>query len=162
MDGFVLDVSACMPWCCEDEATTASEELLQRAAQREALHVPSLWPWEMMNAVAVSVRRQRVKLERARQFFEQLSSFHFRIAPAPSIEVFAELSLLASRHQLTAYDTACLGLVPCHHRLDEYLHAYIDQADIQGDAKGFLFCSMASKAGTALTEIGCINRMCIR
>jgi predicted nucleic acid-binding protein len=110
MAGFVLDVSACMPWCCEDEATAASEELLQRASRREALHVPSLWPWEMMNAVAVSVRRQRITPERARQFFEQLSAFDFHIAPAPSIDAFGELSLLATRYQLTAYDAAYLGL----------------------------------------------------
>ena len=110
MAGFVLDVSACMPWCCEDEATAASEELLQRASRREVLHVPSLWPWEVMNAVAVSVRRQRVTPERARQFFEQLSAFNFRIASAPSVKAFAELSVLAARHQLTAYDAAYLGL----------------------------------------------------
>ena len=110
MIGFVLDVSACMPWCCEDEATAASEELLQRASRREPLYVPSLWPWEMMNAVAVSVRRQRVTAERARQFFEQLAAFDFRIAPAPALSDFAALSLLASRHQLTAYDASYLGL----------------------------------------------------
>ncbi len=110
MPGFILDVSASMPWCCEDEATTASERLLQRAAQRDPLHVPSLWPWEMMNAVAVSVRRQRVTAEWARQFFEQLAQFDFRIAPAPSPATFAALSLLAARHQLTAYDAAYLGL----------------------------------------------------
>ena len=110
MADFVLDVCTCMPWCCEDEATAASDELLQRAARRDALHVPSLRPWEMMNAVAVSVRRQRVTPERARQFFEQLAAFDFHIASAPSIEVFRELSLLAARYQLTAYDTAYLGL----------------------------------------------------
>lgn len=110
MAAFVLDVSACMPWCCEDEATAASEALLQRAARRETLHVPSLWPWEMMNAVAVSLRRQRITPERARQFFEQLAAFDFRIAPAPAVGEFPELSLLASRYQLTAYDTAYLGL----------------------------------------------------
>lgn len=53
MDAFVVDVSACMPGCCEDEATAVSERLLQRAADRHPLHVPSLWPWEMMNALAV-------------------------------------------------------------------------------------------------------------
>ena len=110
MAGFVLDVSACMPWCCEDEATTASEELLQRADRREALHVPSLWSWEMMNAVAVSVRRQRITAERARQFFEQLAAFDFRIAPAPVLSDFVAFSLLASRHQLTAYDASYLDL----------------------------------------------------
>ena len=61
MDAFVLDVSACMPWCCEDEATSASEQLLQRAALRHPLYVPSLWPWEMMNALAVAVSREQIK-----------------------------------------------------------------------------------------------------
>ncbi len=31
MDAFVLDVSACMPWCCEDETTQASEQMLEWA-----------------------------------------------------------------------------------------------------------------------------------
>lgn len=38
--------------------------------------------------------------------------------------------------------------VPCHHRLDEYLHAYFQRAGIEPDAKGYLFRSMTSKAGT--------------
>lgn len=96
MAGFVLDVSACMPWCCQDEANATSEALLQRAGQGESLHVPSLWPWEIMNAVAVSVRRQRITAERARHFFEQLAVFDFHVAPAPSISTFAELVQLAS------------------------------------------------------------------
>jgi len=110
MAAFVLDVSACMPWCCEDEATATSEELLRRAARRDTLHVPCLWPWEMMNAAAVSVRRQRITAEQASLFSEQLAAFDFRIAPAPSVAEFARLALLAVRHQLTAYDTAYLDL----------------------------------------------------
>lgn len=97
MDGVVVDVSACMPWCCEDEATQASEELLQFASSLAPLHVPSLWPWEMMNAVAVACRRGRVPAERPVQFFEQLAAFDFRIAPAPSINDFARISQLATR-----------------------------------------------------------------
>jgi hypothetical protein len=31
MHAFVLDVSASMPWCCEDETTPASEEMLEWA-----------------------------------------------------------------------------------------------------------------------------------
>jgi predicted nucleic acid-binding protein len=110
MDAFVVDVSACMPWCCEDEATPASEELLQFAAQRHLLNVPSLWHWEMMNAVAVAVRRRRITAEKATSFLSLLSSFNFRIAAAPDAIEFPRLHELASRHQLTAYDTAYLDL----------------------------------------------------
>ena len=49
MDAFVLDVSACIPWCCEDETTASSEEMLQWAMNGSALHVPSLWVWEVLN-----------------------------------------------------------------------------------------------------------------
>jgi site-specific recombinase XerD len=42
--------------------------------------------------------------------------------------------------------------VPCHHRLDEYLHAYIQAAGLESDPKGFLFRSVASKTGKTLTE----------
>ena len=110
MDALVLDVSACMPWCCEDEATPASEKMLAWAIAGSNLHVPSLWPWEMMNAVAIAVRRGRITADQAGQFFAQIATFNFRIAPGPSIADFARFAILASRHGLTAYDTAYLDL----------------------------------------------------
>ena len=66
MKGFVLDVSACMPWCCEDETTAASEEMLEWAMSGSELHVPSLWVWEILNVVAVTVKRRRITADRAR------------------------------------------------------------------------------------------------
>jgi predicted nucleic acid-binding protein len=119
MEAFVLDVSACMPWCCEDEATPASELLLQRAALRHPLYVPSIWPWEMMNAVAVAVRRKRIKPEQAASFLGLLSNFDFHIADGPDITDLPRLSSLASRYQLTAYDTAYLDLARLGHCVSE-------------------------------------------
>lgn len=37
--------------------------------------------------------------------------------------------------------------LPCHHNLDEYLHAYIDQAPLGGNKKGFLFRSARGRSG---------------
>ena len=37
--------------------------------------------------------------------------------------------------------------MPCHHNLDEYLHAYIDQAGIAGDEKGWLFRTTIGRSG---------------
>jgi len=36
--------------------------------------------------------------------------------------------------------------MPCHHNLDEYLHAYIEQASLE-DAKGWLFRSAVGRTG---------------
>lgn len=110
MAAFVLDVSACMPWCCEDEATPASEQLLQRAALRHPLHVPSIWPWEMVNAVRSAVRRKRITPEKAAGFLGLLPDFDFRIAEGPAITDLRRLNAIAERYQLTAYDTAYLDL----------------------------------------------------
>jgi hypothetical protein len=64
MDAFVLDVSACMPWCCEDGTTHASEQMLEWAKEGTALHVPSLWTWEILNTVAVVIKRRRITADR--------------------------------------------------------------------------------------------------
>jgi site-specific recombinase XerD len=42
--------------------------------------------------------------------------------------------------------------LPCHHRLDEMLEAYITKAGISKNATGWLFRAAASKNGTALTD----------
>ena len=110
MAAFVLDVSACMPWCCEDEATPASEQLLQRAALRDPLHVPSIWPWEMVNALRSAVRRKRITSEKAAGFLGLLPDFDFHIAEGPAITDLRRLNAIAERHHLTAYDTAYLDL----------------------------------------------------
>jgi predicted nucleic acid-binding protein len=78
MDAFVLDVSACMPWCCEDETTQASEEMLEWAINGSALHVPALWTWEILNAVGVVIRRRRVSSDRGQAFLEQLTALNFK------------------------------------------------------------------------------------
>jgi predicted nucleic acid-binding protein len=111
MRAFVLDVSACMPWCCEDETTPASEELLDLARNGTQLHVPSLWVWEILNAVAVAVKRRRITSDRGKEVLEQLASLNFKIDPPPQISDFQRPFDLAQTHHLTSYDVAYLDLV---------------------------------------------------
>lgn len=37
--------------------------------------------------------------------------------------------------------------MPCHHNLEEYLHAYLQQEALQGDRKGWLFRSAKGRSG---------------
>lgn len=110
MESFVLDVSACLPWCYEDEQSALSEQLLDWAGSGSQLYVPSLWTFEIVNALVQGVRRQRLSAERAAEFLEQLQHFAFRIDTAPALADLARLRELASRHQLTSYDAAYLDL----------------------------------------------------
>jgi predicted nucleic acid-binding protein len=99
-----------MPWCCEDETTTASEEMLEWAMQGSELHVPSLWCWELLNVVGVSVKRQRITGERGREFLMQLATLNFKIDQPPRVSDFPRLHALADSYELTAYEVAYLDL----------------------------------------------------
>ena len=110
MRAFVLDVSACIPWCCEDETTPTSEEMLDWAIAGSELHVPSLWPWEILNVVAVTIKRKRISAERGKEFLAQLATLNFKIDRPPEATDFLRLHSLASNHRLTAYDAAYLDL----------------------------------------------------
>jgi predicted nucleic acid-binding protein len=110
MDAFVLDVSACIPWCCEDETTRSPEEMLEWAMDGCALHVPSLWTWEILNTITVVIKRRRITADRGKEFFEQLATLNIHVDQPPSIADFPNLHSLASTHQLTAYDVAYLDL----------------------------------------------------
>ena len=110
MKAFVLDVSACMPWCCEDETTPASEEMLDWAREGSELHVPSLRGGEILNAVGVAVRRRRITADRGKEFLEQLATLNFKIDGSPQVLDFPRLHILAATYNLTSYDVAYLDL----------------------------------------------------
>jgi predicted nucleic acid-binding protein len=54
---FVLDASIALAWCFADEATPATDALLDRLAQEEAV-APALWRIEVANALAMAERRR--------------------------------------------------------------------------------------------------------
>src|SRR5271170_2290934 len=96
MKAFVLDVSACIPWCCQDEATPASEELLDWAKEGSELHVPSLWGWEILNVIGVVVKRYRITADRGKEFLEQLAALNVKIDRPPQVRDFPRLYELAT------------------------------------------------------------------
>ena len=77
---------------------------------RKRLHVPSLWTWEILNTVAVVIKRKRITADRGKEFLVQLATFSIFVDEPPLIADFPRLHSLASNHQLTAYDVAYLDL----------------------------------------------------
>jgi len=60
MASFVMDASATLPWCCDDEATAYTEGLLNRCAAGEEVMVAAVWPLEITNGLLSTQRRGRV------------------------------------------------------------------------------------------------------
>jgi predicted nucleic acid-binding protein len=110
MASFVMDASAALPWCFEDEATAYTEGLLNRCAAGEEIMVASIWPLEMTNSLLYAQRRGRVTAERVEQFLEQLLRFRIQVEPCTTLQAVREVRQLAHTYRLTAYDAAYLAL----------------------------------------------------
>ena len=56
---FVVDALVALAWCFRDEATAATDALLQRVVEEDAA-APGLWFMETANALAMAERRGRI------------------------------------------------------------------------------------------------------
>ena len=61
MTAFVLDASVALAWCFADEATPATDVLLDRLADEDAV-APALWGLEVANALTMAERRGRLSV----------------------------------------------------------------------------------------------------
>jgi predicted nucleic acid-binding protein len=59
---FVVDASAALAWCFEDEASSWSDGLLERLRQGGQIVVPAHWPTEISNGLLVAERRKRINV----------------------------------------------------------------------------------------------------
>jgi predicted nucleic acid-binding protein len=106
---FVLDASIALAWCFADEASPATDALLDRLADEEAV-APALWRLEVANALAIAERRGRLSvtgLTRSVGLLERLAVAVDDEAPA---RAFHDLLNLARSERLTVYDAAYLEL----------------------------------------------------
>jgi predicted nucleic acid-binding protein len=110
MSGFVADASATLPWCFADEATPATEALLDRVEAGEEVVVPAHWSNEVMNGLIMAVRRGRIDRARVSRFARDLAAVSIRIEPPYSPAAWDAVIKVAIDHQLTIYDTAYLEL----------------------------------------------------
>jgi prevent-host-death family protein len=128
---FVLDSSVALTWCFEDEASPAADALLGRLTD-EGAHAPSLWPLEVLNALAMTERCGRI----ARLARQRRAAFLQALPVALDMQTaecaWLATSLLAEAYRLTRYDVAYLELAQ---RLELPL-ATLD-ADLRAAANAF-------------------------
>lgn len=108
-DGFVLDCSVTMAWCFDDEATHYTKSVRVGLADARAV-VPTIWPFEVANAVIVGERRKRLDEARSLRFFSLLDGLPIVLDDDPRGRAFREIPRLCRAHGLSAYDAAYLDL----------------------------------------------------
>jgi predicted nucleic acid-binding protein len=104
----VLDCSAAVSWCFEDEATAAGEALLDRVGRNGAL-VPVLWPFEIANTLVMAERRGRLTGARVAAFVAAIEDLPITVDEEIS-SALHEVLALARGERLTVYDAAYLEL----------------------------------------------------
>ena len=104
---FVADNSVVIAWFSRGQATAYSHRFYKRLEKDEVV-VPSVWPYEFANALAVLERRKLLTAALAEEVIRSATRLVTRIDSPPAAP--AVLLALARRHGLSAYDAAYLEL----------------------------------------------------
>ena len=107
MNEIVVDCSVTMAWCFEDEKNPYAESVLHALDHSEGL-VPSIWPFEVANVLALSERAGRLDLPRSAWFIRFLNELPILVDERSSSRAFGEILALARSQNLTIYDAAYL------------------------------------------------------
>ena len=117
MNQFVIDASLTLDWCFIDEQSPYGDAILSLLEDEEnqaTAIVPNLWPLEVLNALIVAERRNRVTYDEAQEFLAVIHGLDIEVEPTTSDQAFSntfdDTYALARKHRLTAYDAAYLEL----------------------------------------------------
>lgn len=109
MTGLVLDCSVALSWCFEDEASDATDALLETIRDEGAL-VPNLWALEFGNVLLQAEKRGRISAADIATRLSLISSLPIVVDPETDRRALREILTLARAEQLTTYDAAYLEL----------------------------------------------------
>lgn len=110
MANFVVDASAALAWCFEDEAGGYADGLLERLRHGAQIVVPAHWPSEILNGLLVAVRRRRIHAGQPALLWHELSRLPIEIEPPLSADQGTAILALGDKHGLTVYDAAYVEL----------------------------------------------------
>jgi predicted nucleic acid-binding protein len=107
---FIVDASFALAWVLKDEATAATDKVLDSLGRGSKAFVPALWHWEIANALlSVEWRKRATKAEVGRHM-TLLQSYPIEIDEAAVNRAWTATHLLAQQYRLTSYDAAYLEL----------------------------------------------------
>jgi len=105
---WVIDSSVGFAWVHPDQATTATDQLLDDVANGAAVVVPVLWFVEMANGLLILQRRRKITSAERRIALQTLSDLTLVVDEEAGRAAFRKTSDLAERHGLTVYDATYL------------------------------------------------------
>ena len=107
---WVLDASMALAWALPDETSVQADRFLSRVTARDVLWVPSLWWYEVANALIVAERRKRLTEADGIQLRELYGALPIKTDMISNPEGVERIRTLAREYNLSAYDGAYLEL----------------------------------------------------
>lgn len=109
MKKIVVDASVCLKWVFNEEDSDSARQLLKKyEGGTLLLMAPSLWEYEITNALTTAVRRKKISSKKS-ELFLQL----FMQATPQIISISQHLGIIlenAKKYTLSAYDSAYVTL----------------------------------------------------
>jgi predicted nucleic acid-binding protein len=105
----VLDSSAALTWCFEDETTPGTEALL-RQVRTDGAVVPRLWRLEIANALLVGERRAKLQASKTTTLITLLTALPIIADDETDGRAFGDTLHLARAHKLRVYNASYLEL----------------------------------------------------
>ena len=109
MSALVVDSSAALSWCFEDEASPESDLLFERVRDRGAV-VPGLWHLEVANVLLQTERRGRIATGDVATRLELIAQLPITTDNETTARAWREILALARAETLTTYDATYLEL----------------------------------------------------
>ena len=109
MSMFVLDCSIAVAWLFDDEASPATNALLDRLRDDGAL-VPSIWRLELGNVLTQAERWNRIAAAQIAAYLDLLDRLPITTDAETESRALREILTLAGTENLTTYDAAYLEL----------------------------------------------------
>jgi predicted nucleic acid-binding protein len=108
---FVLDASTVLTWCFPDEEAQRAQEVSERIAGGDTVVVPPFWRHEVLNALLVGEKRNRLTPQLTKAFITDLERLPIDVDQGATRDiVFTVTQALCRKHGLTAYDAAYLEI----------------------------------------------------
>lgn len=107
---FVLDSSLALAFVFQDEATEATDEVLDSLGEGAVAFVPALWFWEVANVMLTAERRKRILPAAAHRHLAQLKSLPIEVDETAIDQAWTLTQSLAQKHGLSSYDATYLEM----------------------------------------------------
>lgn len=109
MSALVIDSSAALSWCFEDEASPRSDALFEQVRDQGAV-VPGLWYLEVANVLLQAERRGRIATADVAMRLHLIAELPIATDTETTSRAWPEILALARAEGLTTYDAAYLEL----------------------------------------------------